>query len=29
MFRLTPVVRNLIFINVVVFIIQAIIPGGN
>src|SRR5687768_7975423 len=27
MFRLTPVVRNLIFINVVVFIIQAIIPG--
>jgi len=27
MFRLTPVVRNLIFINVVVFIIQAIVPG--
>lgn len=26
MFRLTPVVRNLIFINVVVFIIQSIIP---
>ena len=26
MFRLTPVVRNLIFINVVVFIIQAIAP---
>jgi membrane associated rhomboid family serine protease len=26
MFRLTPVVRNLIFINVVVFIIQAIVP---
>lgn len=26
MFRLTPVVRNLIFINVVVFIIQAILP---
>ena len=26
MFRLTPVVRNLIFINVVVFIIQSILP---
>jgi membrane associated rhomboid family serine protease len=27
MLRLTPVVRNLIFINVVVFIFQSIIPG--
>ena len=27
MIRLTPVVRNLIFINVIVFIIQSILPG--
>src|SRR3989337_1525826 len=27
MFRLTPVVRNLIFINVVVFIVSAILPS--
>lgn len=26
MFRLTPIVRNLIFINVVIFIIQSVIP---
>ncbi|MBA4053940.1 MAG: rhomboid family intramembrane serine protease, partial [Marivirga sp.] len=30
MLRLTPVVRNLIFINVIVFIFQKIMPGlGN
>jgi membrane associated rhomboid family serine protease len=29
MFRLTPIVRNLIFINVIVFIIQMIIPVEN
>jgi membrane associated rhomboid family serine protease len=29
MFRLTPIVRNLIFINVIVFIIQLIIPVEN
>jgi membrane associated rhomboid family serine protease len=27
MFRLTPIVRNLIFINVIVFVFQNIIPG--
>lgn len=29
MFRLTPIVRNLIFINVIVFVISAMTPLGN
>jgi len=29
MFRLTPIVRNLIFINVIVFVISALTPVGN